>query len=336
MSTGLFHKAISMSGTALTSWTLQKDPLSVARDLARNLGITFTSNADLVAQLRTFDAHALTAHNPSVMDLPYARGIASPLTWVPTIEPSSYTGPKFLPAHPRTIMEAGDFMDIPLVIGYCSEESLFMIREQILDTNVRDTINANRSLVVPTTLWDVDPNSASGQAITNAFWDFYMNGQNLALGNRYEWSQFNTDVHFVWGIDQTIRYHLQHKVSPLYYYKFSFDGSFNMVKRALLLSTFPGAMHGDDMGYLFPTSIPVLPSNHAHVVARRYVRLFVDFAKYGNPTPTTDALITTIWPRVTSTDNMEFMDIGHDLVAGRNPHGERMRLWNELRDAHVN
>lgn len=333
MSTGLFHRAISQSGTALASWTLQMDPLSVAADLAANLGLTYTSTQDMINQMRNLPALTLTAHNPSMMDLPYARGIASPLTWVPTIDPADYTGVKFLPRHPREIMESGDFMDVPLIIGYCSEESLFMIREQILDNTVRDIVNANRNLVVPTTLWDVEPHSAAGDAITSAVWDHYLDGQNLALANRYEWSQYNSDVHFNWGVDQCVRLHLQHKTSPIYYYVFSYDGSFNMVKRLMLLSSFPGAMHGDDLGYLFPNSIPALPSNHAHVVRRRLVRLWTNFGKYGNPTPITDELITALWPRVGN--NMEYLDIGEDLVPGTNPKGDRMALLNELKRTHV-
>lgn len=333
MSTGLFHRAISQSGTALVSWTLQKDPLSVAQDLANSLGLSYTSTQDMVAQLRNLPAHTLTAQNPSMMDLPHARGIASPLTWVPTIDPEAYTGVKFLPRHPRDIMEAGDFMDIPLIIGYTSDESLFMIREQLLDTTVRDTVNANRNMVVPTTMWDVEPNSAAGNAITTSFWSHYLNGQDLSLANRYEWSQFNSDVHFNWGVDQCVRYHAR-KTSPVYYYVFSYDGTFNMVKRLMLLASFPGAMHGDDMGYLFPNSIPALPSNHAHVVRRRLVRLWTNFCKTGNPTPTTDALITAVWPRVAN--NMEYLDIGTELVPGTNPKGDRMALWNNLWATHVN
>lgn len=335
MSTGLFHKAISQSGTALVSWTIQFNPLSVANRLAAQLGITYTSTADLIAQLRTLPAEDLTQTQPDMFDLPIARGIASTLTYVPTIDPVDYAGVKFLPAHPREIMESGNFMDVPHIIGYTSDEALYSIAEQLLDPTVVPTINANRNLVVPTTMWDVDPNSSVGQSITDEFWDFYLNGQDLSESNRYQWSQFNSDVHFNWGIDQCVRLHASRQTNPVYYYVFSYDGAFNNVKHQWGLTPFPGAMHADDLGYLFNANdADVAATNHAFIVRRRFVRLWTDFAKTGNPTPTTDILITTNWPRVG--DNMEYLNIGYDLVAGTQLYGDRMALWNDLMERYVN
>lgn len=335
MSTGLFHKAITQSGTALTSWSLQRNPLNMAQRLANQLEITYTNTEDLVAQLRTLPAEYLINAQPDMFDMPIARGIASTLTYIPSIDAQDYTGEKFLPRHPREIMESGDFMDIPLIIGYTSDESLFVIAEQVLDPTVAPIINANRSLVVPTTIWDVDPNSAAGQSITDEFWNYYMNGQDLSPANWYQWSQFNSDVHFNWGIDQCVRYHSRQS-NPVYYYVFSYDGAFNFVKQEWSLTPFPGAMHADDLGYLFNASddSEVPSTDHAFVVRRRFVKLWVDFAKYGNPTPVTDALITTNWPRVQ--DNMEYLDIGYNLVAGTHLYGSRMALWNDLMARYVN
>lgn len=335
MSTGLFHKAIAMSGTALSSWAINHNPAQTAYDLADHLGISYLSNEDLVNRLRAIPATTMFEATPGLLDMEVTRGIVSGFSNCPVVDAPDYTGDKFLPRDPRDMMNDGSFMDIPLIIGYTNEESLFMIREQILDATVRDTVNANRNLIVPTTLWDVDPASSAGQSIANGFWDYYMNGQSLTQDNRFEWSQFNSDAHFNWGADQCVRLHIQQKTSPLYYYVFSFDGALNYLKRRLLLTAFPGAMHGDDLGYLFDLSvIPVLPSNHANVVRRRLTRMWTDFAKTGNPTPSTDALITSLWPRVQN--NMEYMDIGDNLVVGTNPGGSRMALWNDLKARFVN
>lgn len=334
MTTGLFHKAITQSGTGLVSWSIQSNPLSVAQRLASQLGITYTNTADLVAQLRTVPAADLTEQQPDMFDLPIVRGIISTLTYVPTIDPVNYSGEKFLPRHPREILESGDFMDVPLIIGYTSDEALYNIAEHVLDPTVAPTVNANRTLIVPTTMWDVDPNSSAGQSIAEEFWNFYLNGNDLGATNLYEWSQFNGDVHFNWGIDQSVRLHARQS-NPVYYYVFSYDGSFNNVKRQWMLTAFPGAMHADDLGYLFNANDPdVLPNDHAFIVRRRFVRLWTDFAKTGNPTPTIDPLITTNWPRVQN--DMEYLNIGTELVAGTQLYRERMALWNDLMDRYVN
>lgn len=336
MSQGLFHKAMAMSGTALSSWAINYDPASTAYALADQLGISYLNNEDLIRRLRELPAATLFNATPGLLDMEITRGLVSGFSYCPVIDAEDYTGEKFLPRDPRKMMEDGDFMDVPLILGYTNEESLFMIREQILDNTVRDTVNADRSLIVPTALWNVDPRSANGQAIADAFWGHYMNNQPLTNENRFEWSQYNSDAHFNWGVDQCVRLHMQYKTSPVYYYVFSFDGQLNYLKRRLLLTSFPGAMHGDDLGYMFDLHvIPVLPSNHANVVRRRYVGMMTNFAKTNNPTPTTDSLITTIWPRVTP-NNMEYLDIGENLVAGTHPMRERMALWNDLKARYVN
>ena len=77
--------------------------------------------------------------------------------------------------------------------------------------------------------------------------------------------------------------------------------------------------------------MPVLPTNHAFTVRRRVVRLWTNFARFGNPTPSTDSLITTIWPRYT-TQNQEFLDIGTELTSQRIPMNGRLTIWNNFQN----
>lgn len=52
ITSGLFARAISQSGTALNPWAYQRDPIKIAHQLAKKLGITFSDNESLVNQLR--------------------------------------------------------------------------------------------------------------------------------------------------------------------------------------------------------------------------------------------------------------------------------------------
>lgn len=64
---GLFHKAISQSGSALNPWAYQTHPEDVAHQLAKDLGITFTDNADLIRQLREVKPSDLTQATPGMV-----------------------------------------------------------------------------------------------------------------------------------------------------------------------------------------------------------------------------------------------------------------------------
>jgi Carboxylesterase family len=88
----------------------------------------------------------------------------------------------------------------------------------------------------------------------------------------------------------------------------------------------------EDQMYLFRfnrQNNPIPLSDHAYTVRRRLLRMFVNFGRFGNPTPVRDALLQNIqWPQVT--DDLEFLDIDHDLTVGNNPFKERMDLWRDF------
>lgn len=77
--------------------------------------------------------------------------------------------------------------------------------------------------------------------------------------------------------------------------------------------------------------MPILPGNIALTVRRRMVRMWVNFAQTGNPTPTIDSLITARWERYT-TANQEFMDIGETLVPSRRPQNGRLEPWHNFQN----
>lgn len=64
MAAGLYQKAIAQSGTVLSPWAFQPDPLSVANVLASDLGISTASTEAMVAQLRTLTIQQLVSRVP--------------------------------------------------------------------------------------------------------------------------------------------------------------------------------------------------------------------------------------------------------------------------------
>lgn len=77
--------------------------------------------------------------------------------------------------------------------------------------------------------------------------------------------------------------------------------------------------------------MPILPGNVALTVRRRMVRMWVNFAQTGNPTPTIDSLVTHRWDRYTVA-NQEFMDIGETLTPSNRPYGGRLEPWHNFQN----
>ena len=143
---------------------------------------------------------------------------------------------------------------------------------------------------------------------------------------------------FNWPIDTMIKMHSVRQSQPVYYYKFSFVGTLNLIRNLLLVPReYEGAVHADDIFYLFSvTSIPppLFPTNESIMTRRRMVRMWSNFARTGNPTPSTDLVIgTTRWTPVFGTQ--EYLDIGTNLTPGRWPYQERIDLWNNMYNTHA-
>ena len=168
------------------------------------------------------------------------------MDFVPCVEPANSPEARFLTDTPRNLMRSGNILRIPFMMGYMSLESLFMIREVLIDDSVMNQFVINPHFFVPLS-FNLQAGSAASNEVSTAFRQQYFNGAQPNQAVRFEWTQYNTDHHFAFGIDRTIRYHSTHQTQPAYYYRFSFDGALNMIKRLLLLTDYPGAVHADDM-----------------------------------------------------------------------------------------
>ncbi|XP_055627747.1 esterase E4-like [Toxorhynchites rutilus septentrionalis] len=94
--------------------------------------------------------------------------------------------------------------------------------------------------------------------------------------------------------------------NPIYYYRFEFDGRFGYYKNGYYKSRTNGsrygAVHGDDLGYIFtPYVVKAALQNRSEYrrewkVHERTVELLSNFVKYGNPTPKESKLSNIVWP----------------------------------------
>jgi carboxylesterase type B len=99
-----------------------------------------------------------------------------------------------------------------------------------------------------------------------------------------------------------------------------------------LTSLIPGASHCDDVGYLFQhfASPKIEAGSIEEKSVTRFVKLWTNFAKYGNPTPDkNDSLLDVVWKPVTGKE-LGYLDIGKDLIPRANPYPERLNFWKEI------
>lgn len=179
------------------------------------------------------------------LSLPVPRGYTA-FQWVPNVEPENSPEYRFLTADPVTLMNRGQVLQMPIIIGYTSVESLFMTREALLtgDDTVPQQFAANPHFYASPT-FNLVPGQHDPQIneVALAMRNYYFNGGHVSNEPglpRYNYSLYMSDHHFSYGVDRTVRYHARRQSQPIYYYKFGFDGSLNMIKRLLLLTEYAG------------------------------------------------------------------------------------------------
>lgn len=325
---GLFARAISQSGTLLSPWAFATDPRSVAFEVGRALGIQTTNTFELVANLRGIeDVGRFAKITEGWTDLPVPRG-QSPFQFAPSAEPIDSPEPRALIEPPLATMQKGTFNQVPYIIGSNSDEALYGVRELIIDPTLFTKFNRNPHYYIPTS-WNVDPVSPAANEIITNVRNTYFDGEDV--DDKYQYTQFCSDTHFHYGTYKTVKLHSSKQVAPVYYYVFGFDGDLNLVKTLLLLFSYPGAMHADDIPYLFRLlgfPAPILPGTNTYTVRARMTQMWTNFAKQADPTPKVTSTLTTKWDRVR--DNMEYMSITRDLTMGSHPFEARMKMWEAM------
>ncbi|XP_039438274.1 esterase B1-like [Culex pipiens pallens] len=157
---------------------------------------------------------------------------------------------------------------------------------------------------------------------------------------------------FSYGLQFFVEHASRHFRAPIYRYQFAFDGPFGYAKnvyyRSSIAHRMAGAMHGDDLGYLFT------PYNYRSLVTegrlndslirrsvktqRRMVRLWTNFIKTGNPTPNNGRINQTIWhpynDRTNPQQARKYLNIDRRLrlVRDKVPANYYFRLWRTVFD----
>jgi bile salt-stimulated lipase len=113
---------------------------------------------------------------------------------------------------------------------------LFIVRETLIDETVFEQFAANPHFYVPES-FNLNPvtQAAEVNEVATTFRGMYLGGQHPHAAIRYNWTVFNTDHHFSYFVDRSLRYHMRRQTQPIYYYNFHYDGALNMMKRFMLL-----------------------------------------------------------------------------------------------------
>ncbi|KAK0088946.1 hypothetical protein PV325_010134 [Microctonus aethiopoides] len=287
-SSGLFHRSISMSASALCPWTMASisEMKSQAFHLGRMLGIYTNDTQILLTSMYDIPAEKI---------IRASSNISSNLRpFKPVIENPDIAGESaFLTECSIKKYISGKFNQLPHMTGFLASEALLLFTTLQTLKITAENVEQQSSLIMA----DIPANMMS--KLTKITGGLPQNVVSNVIDEIIDKSIANvTEVLYASPIDSKIQ--LLRKYNPVYYYRISVtpDASLHKERGLKLIK---GAAHGDDIAYLWHMSLYNFPTNPVDpfVITRdRMTRMWTNFAKYSNPTPLgkSDLLLNVTWP----------------------------------------
>ncbi|GLH14346.1 Carboxylic ester hydrolase, partial [Gryllus bimaculatus] len=232
------------------------------------------------------------------------RGVV--FTFLPVVEPALPGA--FLATSPdralADLLAAPRSPRVPVVFGLTSHEGILML-PAVPTPEALEQVDAHFEYAVPFDLVADRSDTARTRELT-------------------------TDTVFAHAVTQTARAHAR-LGAPVYLFEFAYVGRLNLLGPLFGSQRVPGACHADELGYLFHVDrLPAVePDSPEARVRRRMVRMWVDFAQSGNPTPALDEEITHKWEQFSEAEP-NYLSINDELSAGKGLFKERIAFWDDL------
>ncbi|XP_026486963.2 juvenile hormone esterase-like [Vanessa tameamea] len=320
MSKGLFHKAIAQSGSSLIHWAQNNHVKTLAAKIPITKKKIITDDKDLVKYLKDMPLKDLITSSMLVLATDKWRG-GIHFGFVPALEKDGDWEP-FITKSTYDLLSHGEFEKVPYMAGFCNREGLLMLSSNYAANLERLLEDKDFLFHLPFQLDDTQKLDVETKLKT-----VYLEGdKNYDDIDSYA-IDFFSDVDFIGGIYVSTVLVAKNN-SPVYFYQFAYDGGLNYLKKKLNIDR-KGACHGDDGGYLIKSAL--LQGNLSDtdkLVCDRMCIMWTNFAKYGDPTPKVDNVITTTWEPIAET-GLAYLVID-DKMTMKYENTERMKLFKEL------
>ncbi|XP_034019942.1 neuroligin-2a isoform X2 [Thalassophryne amazonica] len=324
-SEGLFQRAIAQSGTAISSWSVNYQPLKYTKILARKVGCTYTETADLVDCLRRKNFRELVDQ-----DIQPAR---YHIAFGPVVDGD------VVPDDPEILMQQGEFLNYDILIGVNQGEGLKFVD----DSEDSEGISAAAFDYTISNFVDNLYGYPEGKDILRETIKFmYTDWADRDNGDmrRKTLLALFTDHQWVAPAIATAKLHAEFQ-SPVYFYTFYHHC------QTETRPEWADAAHGDEIPYVF--GVPMIgatdlfPCNFSKndvMLSAVVMTYWTNFAKTGDPNlpvPQDTKFIHTkpnrfeevIWTKFNSKDK-QYLHIGLKPRVRDNYRANKVAFWLEL------
>jgi carboxylesterase type B len=324
---GLFHKVIAQSGVisnpwAFTEWT---DGTNTSFRLAKKLGKATSDPKVAYEFLKTIDAKKLMEVSQTPLNTEEER-LNFTLCFTPTLDYKSSN--PFFPEHPKEYISRG--IKIPFLLGFNRNEGIFLIRSVFFgDMSKEDVAKVNADFKKAILSQVLSKLSEIGITVEELR-SLYFGKKEVSEETLTNYADFLGDEFFVRGIMDVVE---QQKSTgcykSTYLYHFDYDSPTSLMKKIINIGL-PGVSHAEDTCYLFLPEIaktmnlpfPSLDSDDYKII-NYFTQMWTDFAKTGNPTPTTN-----LWSPLNGPENEDYNYLNIDLNPQMKTFRKGKERWN--------
>uniref|UniRef100_A0A182N7U2 carboxylesterase n=2 Tax=Anopheles dirus TaxID=7168 RepID=A0A182N7U2_9DIPT len=285
LSDGLFNSGIGHSGSALNPWAMTERSLEKAIRIGAVLGCPTRKTKALLDCLRKQPAEDIVRQVPQFLDFLY-----NPFTpFGAVVEKEGPLNPEpFLTDTPRTLMKAGKFSKVPLILSVTQAEGLYPGAEFISDLKYLEDIDSRWNELLPsildykTAVADPKIRDRLSETIRK---HYFSKGEKLTLENFNVLTEIISNRLYIVGVTESAK--LMQPFTEVYLYYDLYKAKYG-VGEALSHRDDPGLLgvaHGEEVLLIFPTVIrEQIPYTEQEMqVVDQFVTMYRTFARGEKP-----------------------------------------------------
>ncbi|XP_066595962.1 esterase FE4-like [Prorops nasuta] len=331
MSRGLFHRAISSSGSTLLTEPFPTEQKHLAKKQAELLGCPTDTTGNMIICLNTKPVENFT---DTVSNFFEWHGDPIVL-WKPVVEPEVNGVERFLPAQPVDLIKDGKIAQVPLIAGVTKDEfggvvTTFVERDRTGNDSWFEDMNDNWTRIAPISFLYTreEPRSAY---LSKELREFYFKEKPIDTESSSGLAHIYADSVIIFPMHRMAKLISTNSPQPVYFYEFTYQGrySFNTWNNG----TPYGVVHHDDLQYLYFISdrFPFFEKDAPEIpMVELITSIWTNFATTGEPLPKdVKAVEGVTWTKY-SPDKDNYLDLNLEPSMKTGLYPERMQEWEKL------
>ncbi|XP_072492073.1 carboxylesterase 4A [Notamacropus eugenii] len=280
LSKGLFHRAISQSGTALMKIFISYEPLKIAKKIAKATNCATNSTQALVQCLRSKTEKELwkVSNKMKFFQLHHNKNPLETIWFVPAV----VDGLVFTDS-PEALLAQGNFQQIPYLLGVNRIEFNWLL-PFIMKVPLSPQITSRPKII--DLLWEFGLMlNITKDQIPLAIKEYagnvtFQKGKlSQLILRRNHILDLAGDATFVVPAIQTARYHRDAGL-PVYFYEFQHHASFGII----IKTRSDVADHGDEINFILGTPLTKwFATEKEKILSRNMMKYWANFARTGDP-----------------------------------------------------